>query len=420
MARKVFLAVVHRELKRSARESERRQKASQRAYAAAEREVESTRKREIQAYAQAQKATAADQKRYEKEAKESHNSAMAAEVERLNLELSEIAQELDGILAATLDLDDFVDLETLKVQVAHPPFLPDSSLLKPQTPLPVVDPVSPTYVEPTTSKLYSYFLGKKNHKKKVAAAREKYEAESAAWRITIEQVRARRIEEAALYEKREIRRLAALQAAQDRYAAECAERDQEAANQNCAVNELVANLGYGMPDAIEEYIGIVLSNAIYPDHFPIEHEFSYLPDSAELTLRVSVPAPGQISTIKTYKYTKSTDEIVAVQMTAKACKDQYASAIHQVALRVPHEVFEADRRGLIGSISLEVGTRTTNPATGVSSFIPFVATGVAREEFLKLELSNVLPEATLRHLGASVSKNPFELVPAIVSGVRRS
>lgn len=420
MARKGFLAVVHRELKRSARESERRQKASQRAYAAAEREVESARKREIQAYAQAQKATAADQKRYEKEAKESHYSAMAAEVERLNLELLEIAEELDGILAATLDVDDFLDLETLKVQVAHPPFLPDSSLLKPQTHLPAVDPLAPTYVEPTTSKLYSYFFGKKNHKKKVAAAREKYEAESAAWRITIEQARARRIEEAALYEKREIQRLAALQAAQDRYAAECAERDQEAVNQNCAVNELIANLGYGMPDAIEEYIGIVLSNAIYPDHFPIEHEFSYVPDSAELTLRVSVPAPGQISTIKAYKYTKSTDEIAAVQMTTRACKDRYASAIHQVALRVPHEVFEADRRGLIGSISLEVGTRTTNPATGVSGFIPFVATGVARDEFLKLELSNVLPEATLRHLGASVSKNPFELVPAIVSGVRRS
>jgi restriction system protein len=420
MARKGFLALVHRELKRSARESERRQKVTQRAYAAAEREAEVARKREVQAYAQAQKASAADQKRFEKEAKESHYSAMAAEVERMNLKLSEIAEDLDGILASTLDVDDFLDLETLKIEAVHPPFNPDSSLLKPQTPLLVADPVAPTYVEPTTSKLYIYFLGKKNHKKKVAAARAKYESESEAWKITIEQVRARRIEEAALYEKREIQRLAALQAAQDRYAAKCAERDQEAANQNYAVNELIANLGYGMPDAIEEYIGIVLSNAIYPDHFPIEHEFSYVPDSAELTLRVSVPAPSQISTIKSYKYTKSTDEIAAVQMTTKACKDRYARAIHQVALRVPHEVFEADRRGLIGSISLEVGTHTTNPATGLSCFIPFVATGVSREEFLKLELSNVLPEATLRHLGASVSKNPFELVPAMASGVRRS
>jgi restriction system protein len=420
MARKGFLAVVHRELKRSARESERRQKASQRAYGAAEREAESAKKREVQAYAQAQKASAADQKRFEKEAKESHYSAMAAELERMNLELSEIAEELDGILAATLDVDDFLDLETLKAQAIHPPFLPASSLLKPRPPLPVEDPAAPTYVEPTTSKIYIHFFGKKKHKMKVAAARAKYEAESEAWRIAMAQAEARRIEEAALYQEREIQRLAALQAAQDSYAAECAEREQEAASQNCAVDALIANLGYGIPEAIEEYIGIVLSNAIYPDHFPIENEFSYVPDSAELTLRVSVPAPDQISTVKSYKYAKATDEITSVQMTAKACKDRYTSAIYQVALRVPHEVFEADRRGLIGSVSLEVGTHTIHPATGISGFIPFVAMGVSREEFLKLELSNVVPGATLTHLGASVSKNPFDLVPAIVSGVRRS
>lgn len=420
MAKKDFLAVVHRELKRSARESERRQKTSQRAYAAAEREAEAARKRDIQAYAQSQKASAADQKRFEKDAKESHYSAMAAEVERLNLGLSEIAEELDGILAATLDVDDFLDLETLKVQVAHPPFLPDESLITPRLPLPIPDPVAPVYVEPTTSKIYIHLFGKKKHKKKVATARTKYQADAEAWRIAMEQVGARRIEEAALYEEREIQRLAALQVAQDRYAAECAERDQEAASQNSAVDALIANLGYGIPEAIEEYVGIVLSNAIYPDHFPTEHEFSYVPDSAELTLKVSVPAPDQISMVKAYKYTKAADEITAIQMTAKACKDRYANTIYQVALRVPHEVFEADRRGLIGSVSLVVGTHTTNPATGVFGFIPFVALAVAREEFLKLELSNVFPGATLSHLGASVSKNPFELVPAIVSGVRRS
>lgn len=420
MARKGFLAEIHRELKRSAREIELRQKASQRAYVAAEREADSAKKREFQAYSQAQKASAADQKRLEKEAKESHYAAMAAEAERLNHELSEIAEDLDGILASTLEVDDFVNLETLRSLAIHPPFLPQDSLLKSRPLLHVVDPVAPTYVEPTISKLYIFFFGKVKHKKKVAAARARYASESEAWKIAMEQVEARRMEEAALYEERESQRLAALETAKVRYAAECAERDQEAATRNRAVNELIANLGYGIPEAIEEYIGIVLSNAIYPDHFPLEHNFSYVPDSAELTLRVTVPAPDQISTIKAYKYAKSTDEIVAVQMTAKASKDRYASSIHQVALRVPHEVFEADRRGYVGSISLEVGTHTTHPATGISMFIPFVAMGVAREEFLKLELSNVLPEATLTHLSASVSKNPFELVPAIVSGIRRS
>ena len=420
MSGRGFLAVVHREIKRSARESERRQKASQRAYAAAEREVVSAKKSELQAYAQAQKASAADQKRFEKDAKETHYASMAAEVERLNLERSEIAEDLDGILAATLNVDDFVDLETLRVKASHPPFLQIDLLRESDRPLPILDPPVPTLVEPAAPRGIMAVFGKKGHEKSVAKARARFEAQSEDWKIALEQLRVRRDEEAALYEQRERQRLAALEAAQERYAAECAERNLAAVEQNQAVDGLIANLGYGIPEAIEEYIGIVISNAIYPEHFPVEHEFSYVPDSAELTLRVTVPAPDQISTVKFYKYNKSTDEITTVQMPTKACRDRYASAIHQVALRIPHEVFEADRRGLIGSVSLEVGAYTTNPATGVSGFIPFVALGVAREEFLKLELSNVLPGATLVHLGASISKNPYELVPTNVSGVRRS
>jgi restriction system protein len=107
-------------------------------------------------------------------------------------------------------------------------------------------------------------------------------------------------------------------------------------------------------------------------------------------------------------------------MSAKACKDRYLNAIEQVSLRVPHEIFEADRRGLIATISLEVGTHTNDPATGLAGFITFVALGVGREEFMQLDLSNVVPSATLTHLGASISKNPFGLIPANTSGVRRS
>ncbi len=85
-----------------------------------------------------------------------------------------------------------------------------------------------------------------------------------------------------------------------------------------------------------------------------------------------------------------------------------------------HEIFEADRRGLIKTISLEVGTNTIDPATGRRGYILFVAVGSERKSFLELDLSNVVPTATLAHLGASVSKNPFGLVATEASGVRRS
>ena len=415
-----FFAELQRQAKQAAREKERAQKESHRAYAAALREAEAAKKRDERARIESQKATAVEQKRLEKEAKESHEAAMAAEVECLNLKLAEIDEELTGILAATLEVDDFVDLETLRAKVNHPAFDRPDLLENSRPSLPIIDPPAPVLHEPKPLRGVMALLGKKGIEKKKLAAKARHEAELIEWQMLLEQNQLLRQNDAVAYEKKENNRLIELQGEQARYASECAQREEAAAIQNSAVDDLIANLGYGTKEAIEEYIGIVLSNAVYPEHFPIGYGFTFEPSVAELRLRVAVISPNQVSTVKNYKYTKASDEITAVEMSAKVCKDRYTNAINQVALRVPHEIFEADRRGLIGTISLEVGTQANDPATGLANFIPFVALAVSREEFMKLDLANVVPAATLAHLGASISKNPFELVPANTSGVRRT
>ena len=94
--------------------------------------------------------------------------------------------------------------------------------------------------------------------------------------------------------------------------------------------------------------------------------------------------------------------------------------MHQIALRSLHEVFESDRRGLVSTITLEVGTNTIAPATGRETYIPFVSGAAERGAFLEFNLAAVIPGATLEHLGAAISKNPFDLVPADTKGVRRT
>lgn len=407
-------------MKRAAREAERSNLASQRAYATALREAEAARKREQSAYEHARRASAAERKQLEKEARDSHIAAMEAEVERLNFELAAITEDLEGILASTLKVDDFVDLETLKVQVVHPPFPHFGLETKTRPPLPEPDPPSPTLNEPSPPTGLMSIFGKKKYEQLVAEARARYQSECEWWNYAMQQAESKRVQDWANYEEQEAKRLQILQIERENYAAECAAREQAAAEQNRVVDELIANLGYGTPDAIEEYIGIVLSSLIYPNHFPVTHEYGFQPETAELILRVSVPEPNLISRVKSYKYTKATDEITEVHMSSKACKERYASAINQVALRSVHEIFEADRRGLVGSISLEVGCCANAPATGVHGYIPFVAWAVSRDEYLKLELANVHPATALAHMSASVSKNPYDLIPAIVKGVRRS
>jgi restriction system protein len=218
----------------------------------------------------------------------------------------------------------------------------------------------------------------------------------------------------------EARRLEALGSARKAYDAECAQRQADAANQNEALEQLITNLGYATPEAIEEYISIVLANSVYPDHFQVAHDFTFEPSTAELTLTVLIQEPSLIETTKAHKYVRASDEMSTTELSQKAQKDRYAGAAHHVALRTLHEVFEADRRGLVRSMSLTVGAVAPNPATGINEVIPFVAVAAERETFLEMDLSAVVPAATLEHLGASLSKNPFGLVPAVVSGVRRS
>lgn len=418
MARRGFFAELQRQAKVAAKDAERAQAARARQHTAAVREAERAQKAAARAAAQAARASTADKKRLEKEAKEAHQAAMQATVDERNGELESAYEEIDSLLAATLDVDDFVDLEALRETVEHPPFdKPELEAPIPPPP-PIPDPPEPQYVEPPPP---SGLFGKKRKQEEaIAAARAQHEAAHQSWQAEMALQPGR--QQAALEEhaKAEELRVQRLEAERARYVAECAAREAEVAEQNGSLDALIANLGYGTTEAVEEYISIVLSNSVYPEHFPVRHEFTFDPSSAELSLRCLVPGPDKVPSTKSFKYAKAADEVTETALPQKAVKDRYTGAMNQVALRSLHEVFEADRRGLIRSIAVQVGTETIDPATGVETYVPFVAVGADRATFTGFELSSVVPAATLAHLSAAVSKNPHGLVPADLSGIRKA
>jgi restriction system protein len=124
-------------------------------------------------------------------------------------------------------------------------------------------------------------------------------------------------------------------------------------------------------------------------------------------------------TVKQYRYVRAKDEIAATSLPLREQKDRYANAVFQVALRTLHEVFEADRNGKIHSIALTVVADSISSATGHEETVPLVVTAADRATFTAFDLGNIVPRATLEHLGAALSKAPFDLTPADTSrGVR--
>lgn len=347
MARRGFLAEIQHQAQIAARERQRSQQAAVREHNAAVRRSEQAQAAAARASAQISRANEADRKRFEKVAREAHIAAMDAEVEQRNLELAETYHDIDSLLAATLGVDDFVDLDTLRATAVHPPFnRPDLT-----TPVPVPEAIpdlaEPTFKRPDPPKGLDGVFGKRKHAEAVAAAEAAHEQALREWRVGSERLPARRQAASERHARAEAERLKLLDAERAAYARACSRREADAAERNREVDDLVTNLGYGTVEAVQEYVAIVLSNSVYPEQFAITHDFTFDPSSAELQLRVLVPGPESLPEIKAFKYTRSTDEITSTVLSKKACKDRYASAVHQVALRSMHEVFEADRRGLI-------------------------------------------------------------------------
>lgn len=420
--RRGFLAELAHQQQVAARNREKAARAAQRQHAAAVRQAEQARRQAERAQAQATRAAAAERKRAEAEAKRLHVEAMEAEVASLNADLTADADEISSILSATLDVDDHVDLEQLRVVAEHPPF-PRTDLEQPiPPPHPIQAPPEPQYIEPPApSGLSGALGGKKKHAQAVAHAQAAYQAQYQAWQHHVSQIPAQQLAQMQEHQRQETARQEQLTAARATYDAECASREAEAAASNTDLDALIAGLAAGEEEAVQEYVAIVLGESVYPDCFPVAHQFTFDSSLGELDLTVTIPPPTDLSDVKAFKYTKSADEITSSKLSQKDQKDRYASALHQVALRSLHEVFEADRDGRIKTISLLVATDSIDAGTGKPKRTALVAVAAERDSFMDIDLSNVVPLATLEHLNAQVSKNPFGLVAIDTSkGVRSS
>ena len=406
---------------RDMRVAERKKRSGAAARKAAERRASKAQKQTNDAQkriASAERLSGKQRSDALREARTDLVTAREAEVAALNSELERRYHELDNLLEATLSVDDHVDLEVFRAQVSHPPFEYDHLREPLPMPEPIPDPAPPVRQAP--ARVRGIFGRKRKRQQAMIEVENRYAADYAQWQHDWATLPNRRAAQAAEYEQREAERRRELEARSAEYQNECAEREAEASRKNSTLDELIAGLGYGTPSAVNEYIEIVLANSVYPEGFNVEHEAQFEPATAELSLQVQIPAPDQVPSIKTYRYVKKDDAITETQLSQKMVKDRYNGIVESVALRSLHEVFEADRRGIIRAISLELGTRTIDPATGHEVDIPFVAVATDRDTFTEIDLSAVVPSATLEYLGAAVSKNARGLVPVTSSGVRRA
>jgi restriction system protein len=420
MARRGFFAEMNRQLKIAQRDQERRQQLALRAQSTETRLREKHQRELTRLGTQMAKAEAAERKRLEKEQREAYLASRQDEADIRSEEVADAHAAIDTLLQATLERDDYVDLNSLRVKASHPGFDRQDLTWAITPTAPAKRPIPPVLVVPDPPSGLAKLFGKRRYEEAIEEAKRAHGRAMRDWESGCAAADELDREAKAKHAEAEQHRLATLEREQARYARECREREAAAVQRNQLLDELIANLGYGTPDAIQEYVAIVLGNSVYPEQFPVQHAFMFDSATAELALRVTIPEPTTLPSAKHFKFVKASDEIVAVPLSQKECKDRYTRAVHQVALRSIHEVFEADRRGLIRTIALEVMASAVDESTGIRGDVPLVIVGADRDTFMTFDLSAVVPEKTLTRLGAAVSKNPFGLIPAERTGVRRA
>lgn len=360
-----------------------------------QREAERDRQRRTRvAQRDRQRADAADSRQGLRDDKERQRRYVEDRTQEAADDTAQLEREvhaLQTVLAATLDVDDFLDLEKLKNAPPVAAFNPGTLGSGPTPP-------RREDFDPGASSKFGRMVGAARRSEHAQQGQREYE----------QAVQAHRTES-----ERHADRLAALQRQQD------AEAARVVAQHRQDVGALQRGLAAGEPDAVVGYLDLVLEAAAYPDGFPHQWRLEYRPGAGQLVITYELPPLDVVPSTKAHKYVKSSDTTSATARPATQLRALYADVVRQTALRVVHEVLEADRGGKVRTVVFNGHVSGDDPATGRSVRPCLVAYATSRERFLAVDLGRVEPSACLTHLEARVSKDPSRLVgvdPIVLAG----
>jgi restriction system protein len=138
---------------------------------------------------------------------------------------------------------------------------------------------------------------------------------------------------------------------------------------------------------------------------------AYGAENKLLAIDYVLPDWSIVPEMKGFRYVKARDEIDKVAETAAKRRALYTSVVAQSALRVLHEVFEADRLGHVETVALNCMVDTIDRATGRRHVPCILSVRTTAGVFKAINLAAVDPAACLKGLAAAMSPSPADLAP---------
>jgi len=347
-------------------------------------------------------------KKWIKEKKNRSNEASNEEAARLTVEAGEAHEQLRSLLAHTLEVDDAIDFETLKDRTKFPKS-------KPKKPAQKKHPQKKSLKKPSKrsfEKPIGFFEGLFGGRAKIIAAQqasyekavadwEKAEAKAqAAWEKAIAKVDAANAEGAAKYDEL----MAEWESEQQSYLA-----TQASANQK--VDAFREKWEKGDVESIEDYCRLVLSSSEYPGCLPSEFDLQFNPENGMLVVEFRLPSLEDIPSLSEVTFVATRGELKEKHLPDSKRKQLFNDVCYQLSLRTIHELFEADVKDQISSISFNGFVSQRSSATGKLETSCIMTLQASKSEFVEIDLSHVDPKECFKGLKGIGSANLAGITP---------
>ncbi len=345
--------------------------------------------------------------KYERHLGRQHTEQRACSVEDLNRDAQRMIDEVQSILAHTLSVNDAVDWNAIKrrdaFRIKPEELCPQDERRKYVTFNSYGKPIGHEEidlpVQPEIKRVEAeYGLFARVFRQK--AIRNDFDRRTRLWQERVREIEAENRARDSLFKELE----ASFAAAKNVFETE-KQRDNE------KLEGIRLRYADGDPKAIEEYCDLVLSASEYPDSFPKDWIVEYRPENRMLVVAYHLPSPETLPCVKSHKYVKSRDAIVAQELSPAEQRQMYESAIYQVCIRTIHELTESDVIHAIDAVAFNGLVTHINPATGVSETKVILSVVADAAKFRTFDLSQVDAKATFKHLKGVAAAALIDLTP---------
>lgn len=317
--------------------------------------------------------------------------------EDMQLENEQKIHQLSQVLAHTLNVNDEVDWDAIKVQ-PEPPKKP----IKPSYPqppkldkIPFRDPSLDMgfFAALFGAKKKAHLKAKADHEAAVKRAKERHLKDLKANEIACADIDQKHGEALA------------------KHAIEVENHIAEVEAHNLKIDHLQVKWSEGDPEAVIEHACLVLDASEYPSWINTSYQLQY--DAVEKLLKIQflLPSLDTVNIPKSVRFVKSTGELKETARPKKEQQEYFDSLCYQIALRTVHELFEADTAENLTHILFNGVVEGIDPATGNEASTTIMSAVFEKTKFIEVNLERVDPKACFKSFNGVSAASLAGLAP---------